>query len=159
MTRIVSDAKRKDLIVKDLLIRGLNPDDVNEIGGIQERITKTSVSQGFLDNIRESAQKPENACFVAEHDGKIVGFMISSVLFGLFGVERSAWISILGVDPKYMGQDTGRALASEILAFYKSRGINNIFTSVRWDSTDLLSFFKTLGFDRSNFINLKKVLD
>jgi hypothetical protein len=29
---------------------------------------------------------------------------------------------------------------------------------VRWDSTDMLSFFKTLGFDRSNFINLRKVL-
>jgi len=34
----------------------------------------------------------------------------------------------------------------------------NVFTLVRWDSADMLSFFKTLGFDRSNFINLRKTL-
>ncbi|PIP35560.1 MAG: GNAT family N-acetyltransferase, partial [Desulfobacterales bacterium CG23_combo_of_CG06-09_8_20_14_all_52_9] len=38
-------------------------------------------------------------------------------------------------------------------------GIHNVHTSVQWDSTDLLSFFKTLGFNRSNFINLSKTLD
>jgi len=37
--------------------------------------------------------------------------------------------------------------------------IKNIFTSVKWDSVDLLSFFKSLGFDRCEFINLKKVMD
>jgi hypothetical protein len=42
--------------------------------------------------------------------------------------------------------------------YYQAQGVENVYTSVRWDSTDLLSFFKTLGFDRSNFINLRKVL-
>jgi len=50
-------------------------------------------------------------------------------------------------------------LAEEILEAYRKKGINDIYTSVRWDSVDLLSFFKTLGFDRSNFINLRKELD
>jgi len=57
-----------------------------------------------------------------------------------------------------MGQGIGAALAQEIFAFYRARGIDNVYTSVRWDSTDMLSFFKILGFDRSNFINLRKVL-
>ena len=35
----------------------------------------------------------------------------------------------------------------------------DIYTSVRWDSTDLLSFFKTLGFQRSDFISLHKSLE
>ncbi|MFO7785812.1 MAG: GNAT family N-acetyltransferase [Thermodesulfobacteriota bacterium] len=145
--------------MENIIIRRLKVEDVEDIGGIQERITKTPVTQDFLKIIREDAQKPDNACFVAEHNGTIVGFMVSSILSGIFGVEQSAWISILGVDPKYMGQEIGRALASEILSFYQSRGIKSIYTSVRWDSTDLLSFFKTLGFDRSNFINLKRALD
>ncbi|RPJ10835.1 MAG: GNAT family N-acetyltransferase, partial [Desulfobacteraceae bacterium] len=41
----------------------------------------------------------------------------------------------------------------------REKGIKDVYTSVRWDSVDLLSFFKTLGFDRSNFINLKKSLE
>lgn len=145
--------------MENVIIRKLREEDVEDIGRIQERITKSALPQGFQDIIREYAGKQENACFVAEHEGRIVGFMISSILSGIFGMERSAWIAILGVEPKYMGQDIGRALAAEIFSFFKEKGIKNIYTSVRWDSTDLLSFFKTLGFDRSNFINLRRVLD
>jgi N-acetylglutamate synthase-like GNAT family acetyltransferase len=74
-------------------------------------------------------------------------------------MARSAWIATMGVDPDFMGQGIGARLAKEIFAFYRAKGIDNVYTSVRWDSTDMLSFFKTLGFDRSNFINLRKVLD
>jgi ribosomal protein S18 acetylase RimI-like enzyme len=91
-------------------------------------------------------------------DGRLVGFMISYILTGGFGMAQSAWIPTLGVSPDQMGQGIGAALAHEIFSFYRSRGIENVYTSVRWDSTDMLSFFKTLGFDRSNFINLRKVL-
>ena len=145
--------------MENVIIRKLREEDVEDIGGIQGRITKSAVPQGFLEIVLEYAAKPDNACFVAEHEGKIVGFMISSILPGIFGTERSAWIAILGVEPRYMGQDIGRALAAEVFSFFKEKGIKNIYTSVRWDSTDILSFFKTLGFDRSNFINLRRVLD
>jgi hypothetical protein len=57
-----------------------------------------------------------------------------------------------------MGQGLGARMAEEIFKFYTAEGIKNVYTSVRWDSTDLLSFFKTLGFDRSDFINLRKVM-
>ena len=50
----------------------------------------------------------------------------------------------------------GKKLAEEILKAYEKKGVTEIFTSVRWDATDILSFFKTLGFERSNFINLWK---
>ena len=101
----------------------------------------------------------EDASLVAEMDGDIAGYMISYIVFGGFGLEKSAWIATLGVDPKFMGQGIGKKLAEEILDVYRRKGIRDIFTSVQWDSVDLLSFFKTLGFDRSNFINLKKELD
>lgn len=94
--------------------------------------------------------------YVAEYKGKVVGYMITYILSGGFGMGKSAWIATLGVEPKLMGQGIGKTLAKKIFDFYKERGIQNIYTSVRWDSTDLLSFFKTLGFDRSVFINLRK---
>jgi hypothetical protein len=50
-------------------------------------------------------------------------------------------------------------MARKIFEVYKAAGIEKVYTSVRWDSTDLLSFFKTLGFDRSAFINLKKAIN
>jgi N-acetylglutamate synthase-like GNAT family acetyltransferase len=58
-----------------------------------------------------------------------------------------------------MGQGIGAGMAQKIFEIYKASGIETVYTSVRWDSTDMLSFFKTLGFDRSKFINLRKVID
>jgi N-acetylglutamate synthase-like GNAT family acetyltransferase len=84
--------------------------------------------------------------------------MVSYILTFGFGIEKSAWIATLGVNPEFMGQGIGERLAREIFKLYKTMGISRVYTSVRWDSTDLLSFFKTLGFDRSMFINLKKEL-
>lgn len=143
----------------NLTIRKLRIEDVDSVGRIQESITRAPVSPDFKQIVLEHVPKAEEASFVAEVEGKVVGYMITYILSGSFGMDKNAWIAQFGVDPKYMGQGIGKSLAEEVFRFYRHRGINNIFTSVRWDSTDLLSFFKTLGFDRSCFINLKKVLE
>ena len=139
-------------------IRNLEKNDADEIIRIYAAITMKPVDPGFKRVVEEHSQRDDEACFVAELNGKVVGFMISYILTAGFGMPKSAWIATLGVDPNFMGQDIGATLAEEILNYYKAQGVENVYTSVRWDSTDLLSFFKTLGFDRSNFINLRKVL-
>ena len=139
-------------------IRHLQKNDSEEISRIYAAITMTAEDPDFKRVVEEHAQNNAEACFVAESDAKVVGFMISYILTAGFGMPKSAWIATLGVDTSRMGQGIGATLADEILKYYKAQGIENVYTSVRWDSTDLLSFFKTLGFDRSNFINLRKVL-
>ena len=143
----------------NFLIRSIKIEDADDIGRIQTSITKAPVEIDFRQVIEEQAQRDKDASFVAEIDGRVAGFMISYIVYGGFGLEKSAWIATLGVDPKFMGRGIGKKLAEEILAVYRGMGINDIYTSVRWDSVDLLSFFKTLGFDRSNFINLRKELE
>jgi len=147
-----------DLLDK-IIIRKLEAEDADDVSRIQAVITQSPVKIDFKRIIGENARRSGNASFVAELQGKIVGYMVSYILTGGFGIEKSAWIAMFGVDPKFMGQGIGKKLAEEIFQFYKERGIKNIYTSVRWDSTDLLSFFKTLGFDRSSFINLRRVLE
>jgi ribosomal protein S18 acetylase RimI-like enzyme len=148
-----------DEMVNNLLIRKIKPEDAPEITAIQGAITNPSTVIDFRHIIEEKVQDNEDVSFSAELDGKIVGYMISYIVFGGFGLEKSAWIATLGVDPKYMGQGIGRLLAEKLLTVYREKGIDYIFTTVRWDSVDLLSFFKTLGFDRSDYIHLTKKLD
>ncbi len=131
-------------------------EDVVEISAIYGGIIQKPVHPDFNRLIEKHAQRDEDICLVAELDGQIVGFMISYILSLGFGIEKSAWIATLGVKPEFMGQDIGKNLANKIFEYYKAEGIENVYTSVRWDSPDLLSFFKTMGFDRSNFINLRK---
>jgi ribosomal protein S18 acetylase RimI-like enzyme len=140
------------------LIREIKAEDLDRIIKIQESITQKSVDTDFKKVVGDVAQNNKEAAFVAELEGEVVGYMITYILLSGFGIEKSAWIALFGVDPRFMGQGIGKKLADSVFEFYRRLGINNIHTSVMWDSTDLLSFFKTLGFDRSEFINLRKEL-
>ena len=140
----------------NLLIRRVKKEDSKDIARIFASIVKKYEEIDFDRLIFEQVRNTGMANFVAEVKGKVVGFIISYTLSGGFGIDKSAWIAMVGVDPKSMGKGIGKAMAEELFRFYKDKGINNIYTSVRWDSTDLLSFFKTLKFDRSDFINLCK---
>ena len=139
-------------------IRPMRSEDSDEISRIYGEITKITVEADFAKLIQAHAQGKDSACFVAELDGRVIGFMISYILTLGFGIEKSAWIATMGVHPKYMGQGIGALLAAEIFKSYEAQGIKRVYTSVRWDSTDLLSFFRTLDFERSDFINLTKKL-
>jgi predicted N-acetyltransferase YhbS len=145
--------------VNDILIRELRAEDAKDISHIYAAITQTPVRDDFIRIISEQVNRKEDASFVAELDGKVVGYMISIVISGGFGIKESTWISNMGVNPSFMGQGIGETMANRIFEFSREKGIIDIYTSVRWDSPDLLSFFKTLGFDRSNFINLRKILE
>ena len=140
------------------LIREIKSEDADQISRIQTSITQTAVTIEFKKVIEDVVKNDDEAAFVAELEGKVVGYMITYILLGGFGIEKSAWIAMFGVDPKFMGQGIGKKLAEVVFEFYRRKGITNIHTSVMWDSTDLLSFFKTIGFDRSEFINLRKKL-
>lgn len=141
-------------------IRKMRLDDIDDIKRIYELITKKDLPEDFgelVENPREKLTLEPN-CFVAEFEGKVVGFMISFVTAFTFGMGKKAWIASMGVEPKYMGKQIGARLAREIFEFYKAQGVTNLYTAVQWDATDLVSFFKTLGFHRSDFINLEKSL-
>jgi N-acetylglutamate synthase-like GNAT family acetyltransferase len=135
----------------DLVIRSYKPEDDEAVKRIRSEIEQVPLDQEI--------NKIEESYFVADHNGEVVGYMHSYISSGGFGMEKSAWISMIGVEPNYMGEGIGKRLAEQALIYYKAQGIRNVYASVSWDSTDILSFFKTLGFDRSDFINLKKSLD
>lgn len=126
---------------------------------IQSAIEKKPTLLDFKQIVAEQVKRKVDSSYVAEIKGKVVGFMISYITYGNFGADRCAWIAMFGVNPKLMGQGIGKRLAEEIFKVYKEKGVTEVFTSVRWDAIDILSFFKTLGFERSNFINLWKKID
>lgn len=142
-----------------ILIRRMKKSDAEAIGKIDAAITKVPSQLDFKQIVSEEIKRAVDTSYVAEIKGKVVGFMISYMTYGNFGADRCAWIAMFGVDPKWMGQGIGKRLAEEIFKVYKEKGVTEVFTSVRWDATDILSFFKTLGFERSNFINLWKKVE
>lgn len=135
----------------------MNENDIADVGKIQIKITKKKLPKFWEREMNERLKK--NKCLVAESDKKVVGFIIGGIRSWEFGIEKSGWIEILGVEPDYMGRGIGRKLGKAILKIFKDNGIKIVYTAVRWDSGDLLSFFKNLGFERSDFINLERCIE
>jgi ribosomal protein S18 acetylase RimI-like enzyme len=144
--------------VDKIVVRELREGDADTIVGIYGAIVQKPVQPDFKKLIVHHAHHSQEGCFVAVKDNRVVGFLISYILTLGFGIEKSAWIANLGVHPDSMGEGIGALMADKTFALYKSKGIKRVYTSVRWDTADLLSFFKTQGFEQSNFINLKKDL-
>lgn len=144
---------------ENIRIRELEGADADDVAGIYSSIVRKPVDVDFKVLIEKQAPSQNEICLVAELNGRVIGFMISYIHPLGFGIEKSAWIATLGVQPEFMGHGVGNLLAQETFDRYRRMGIRRVYTSVRWDSTDLLSFFKNQGFDRSKFINLKKNME
>lgn len=144
---------------KEIRVRRIGVGDVPKIVSIQESILQKKVSRKWIQMVDRHLKKQGALGFVALKNGEVVGFIIGEIKGEGFGLEQSGWIEVVGVHPRQMGMGIGRVLAERLFSFFRKKGIHEIHTSVRWDSGDMLSFFKAIGFDRSPFINLKKHLD
>ena len=142
----------------DIKIRKLKSGDAEAISRIYTAITGVTTGDDFKKGIRTQARNEESVSFVAEYQGHVAGYFVGTILTGSFGIHKSAWVSMAGVNPDVMGQGIGERMAETAFARFRELGIEDVHTTVRWDATDVLSFFKTLGFDRSDFINLHKRL-
>ena len=149
----------EDLVEDTVNIREITLNDEKAIQNIRKAISEDDGEVNFEKIIgKQLSEDSDKSSLVAEIDGVVVGYMISTSLYAGFGIKKSAWIMAIGVHPDFMGQGIGLKLARKICEIYKNKGVKNIYSSVLWDSTDVLSFFKKLGFERSEFINLKKKL-
>ncbi|RLF57337.1 MAG: GNAT family N-acetyltransferase, partial [Thermoplasmata archaeon] len=92
-------------MLENLVIRRIRVEDAEEIGRIYSTIIKSAPKTDFRQIIEEQVRrKEEEASFVAEVDGEVVGYMISFIVYAGFGLDKSAWIATLGVAPRFMGQ-------------------------------------------------------
>jgi ribosomal protein S18 acetylase RimI-like enzyme len=139
--------------------RQIKAEDVPQIIAIQQAITKKQVSRRWVQMVENHLRKQDAVGFVATRDKKVIGFVIGEVKGEGFGLEQSGWIEVVGVHPSQMGVGIGHALTHRLFQYFKKRGIRDVYTAVRWDAVDMLSFFKSIGFDRSEFINLIRRLD
>ncbi len=142
----------------DVIIKEMEKDDIAWAAEIHKKILNKEQAEMLKYAVEElfgsHIEKSPKTCLVAEKEGKIIGFIVGCIKEWSFGVERAGWIEIIGVEPHHMGQGVGKALGLALLDYYKKVGIEKVYTSVRWDSGDLISFFKSIGFDKSSFINL-----
>ena len=140
-------------------IRTMTKEDIPEVTAIHRAIMLTTFKElADLDLELEFMDMMSNypeGCLVAVQEDRVVGFIMASQKHWGFGLVTSGWIELVGVHPNHMGSGVGKALGEAVLDHFEEQGIGNVYTAVKWDYADLITFFKSIGFGRSEFINLK----
>jgi len=146
--------------VPGIKLRKLVARDISQIIAIHGAVTKKKTRRRWVEQmVKDHLRKQKGVGFVAEKEGQVVGFIIGEIKGEGFGLEKSGWLEVVMVHPRYMGTGIGYAMAHKLFDDFRRRGIRDVHTSVLWDAVDMLSFFKSLGFDRSTFVNLIKHVD
>jgi ribosomal protein S18 acetylase RimI-like enzyme len=144
--------------MSEIIIRPMMEKDIMDAADIHRRVVREGsdrdTSYAIEDLFMSFIKKSPKTCIIAEKNSKIVGFIVGCIKEWGFGVERSGWIEMIEVDPNQMGKGIGTKLGEALLYHFKDEELKEVYTSVRWDSGDLIEFFKSIGFDKSSFINL-----
>ena len=97
--------------VQGLKIRGMTERDFAGIDDVDKRITgrEWAGAGGRRASSHFWGYYPPLS-FVAEFEGRIVGFIIGSMGGPEYSLPVSGWVTIVGVDPDYQGRGIGKAL-------------------------------------------------
>ena len=139
----------------EIIVRPIRYSDLERIVEIDKKILGKSRRSYWERKFEEMEEKEGDFSFVAEKDGKVVGFIFGDISGWEFGVPNTTgWVDTIGVDPDYQKQGVGRRLFAELVKSMKKVGVKKIFTLVNWEDWDLLRFFKSMNFKRGEMINL-----
>jgi len=153
----------KDLSAS-LTIKLLGTEDLEEILSIADKIERVDNSE----KAKRMASLKETAVYQLEHgdpslnlgaevDAKLIGFIFGEIKIWEFGRgETTGWIKVLGVDREYQGMGVGHKLGETLLNHFKKKNVKKVRTLVDWYEGDLISYFKSLGFNMLSMLPLEK---
>lgn len=137
-------------------VRRMHAQDTDAVLRINEKIIGRPHEAQWESRIIDSLTRNPLGCLVAESEGRIVGFILGDIRGWEFAIPKSGWIEIVGVDPDYQGRGVARALIEKLDIYFRNQNVERIMTMVNWNDVDLVGFFRSLGFERSEFIILEK---
>ena len=102
----------------------------------------------FSTHLHDSLQSEDIQILVAVGKGKVIAYSIAEIHQHAPVLEKRTYgfISDLAVRPDYRRKGTGALLLSEMLAWFKSKGLSRIEVNVVVKNMVALSFWKKHGF-------------
>ena len=146
----------------EVTVRILRPDDLDAIVAIDEKITGTSRPEYYQNKIAlaELHDAQINASLVAEAGGKVIGFLMGTLVFGEFGIpDASAVIDTLGVDPDCQDRGAGGLLFDQFTTNMRVAQVERIYTMVDWKDVNLMKFFSNMNLVPSQRLSLELKLN
>jgi ribosomal protein S18 acetylase RimI-like enzyme len=95
---------------------------------------------------------PLDLSFVAEVNGKVVGFIWSRLAYVGIPIDEVGIIHMLIVDPDHQKQGIAVKLVNALLERCRTRGINTVRAIIDERHWELQNYFQSLGFHRSELV-------
>lgn len=128
-------------------IRPFKPDDLEAVVNINLTTLPENYSSSFYLNHFYSYPK---AFLVAEMDGKIVGYAMCRLEYGIsslkFGFSHKGHVISVAVIPEYRKQGIGRALMNEAMAAMNGYGSSEYYLEVRVSNLPAVAMYQKLGY-------------
>jgi ribosomal protein S18 acetylase RimI-like enzyme len=147
-------ARAKKVEVK---IRRMTRSDIHEVL-VLDRVIRGSKRDviKFEDLTSANPGTPPDISFVAEVDGKIVGFSINRSTYLMVPLTEVCIIHAILVDPDYRGLGIGGKLIEALLKHCQTEGIGTVRALIPTGNKELQDIFKGHGFNRSRIVNFDK---
>jgi len=102
---------------------------------------------------------PPDLSFVAEVNGKIIGFSINRSMYLMVPLTEVAIIHAIFVHPDYQGRGIGSKLIQAVVNYCETEGIPTVRALIPRDNKELQALFKARGFKRSHIVNFDKTFE
>ena len=138
-----------DLYPPSVAVRTLVPADLDEVVAI-DADNEGRTRRDYVERRLHAARREPglHAQFAAVDAQGLVGFLLARVLQGEFGRHRPALrIELVGVRPAQRGRGIGSQLFAALAAWGERHGAAELHTAADWQRTDMLRWFRHLGFE------------
>jgi ribosomal protein S18 acetylase RimI-like enzyme len=141
-------------------IRRMEHSDIHEVLALDRIIRESGRDvMDYKDLASVNPGTPPDVSFVAEVDGKMVGFSINRSWFLMVPLTEVCIIHAILVHPDYQGRGIGRKLIQALLYHCQMEDINTVRMLIPEGNKELQDLFEGEGFKRSPVVNFDKTFE
>ncbi len=140
-------------------IRRMEENDIDAVLTLDRKISEERSLLTEKDIVASQLGGSLDLNFIAQIDGKVVGFIMSRLAYLMIPFSEVCIIQGIVTDPDYQGSGIGGRLVSSLLDHCHAEGINTIRALVPEQDKKLQRFIEAQGFQRSNIYNYDKKFD
>jgi ribosomal protein S18 acetylase RimI-like enzyme len=141
-------------------IRRMEHSDIHEVLALDRIIRESGRDvMDYKDLASVNPGTPPDVSFVAEVDGKMVGFSINRSWFLMVPLTEVCIIHAILVHPDYQGRGIGRKLIQALLYHCQMEDISTVRMLIPEGNKELQGLFEAEGFKRSPVVNFDKTFE
>jgi ribosomal protein S18 acetylase RimI-like enzyme len=151
--------KSKAKEMPQVKVRNMVEEDIEGVLAIDRKITGRQRAATYNIAPGNYVGGDIHISVVAETSAGIVGFLMGRRLDSPFGKADTASLEMIGVDPEYQRRKVATLMARFFIERCREKGVRSIRATVSWQDWQLLSFLKSLEFDRGELVEYVKSIE